>query len=115
MVKYILKSLRISQWIYTSAHFFFEQFIKGLIERYPEIFDGGISGDGLAAEAQANFARKWKSYSSIIQLAQGDITKIDEVVLQPLEKCLLYLAYEADKYQVEELVHKAAMRKAGVK
>lgn len=97
------------------SDFFFQQFIKGLIDRYPEIFDGGISGDGLAPEAQTNFARKWKGYSSIIQLAQGDVTRINEVVKEPLEKCLLFLSYEADKVQLEELVHKAAMRKAGVK
>ena len=95
--------------------FFFQQFTKGLIERYPEIFDGGIDGNGLAVEAQANFGRKWKSYSSIIQLAQGDVTKIDVVVKEPLEKCLLFLAYEADKHQLEDLVHKAAMKKAGIK
>jgi hypothetical protein len=48
-------------------------------------------------------------------LAQGDVTKINAVVGEPLEKCLLFLAYQADKYQLEDLVHKAAMRKAGVK
>jgi len=89
--------------------------VEGLIERYPEVFDGGISGDGLAPDAQANFARKWKSYISIVQLAGGDITKIDEVVLQPLEKCLLMLAYMSDRAEVEELVHKAAMKRAGGK
>jgi hypothetical protein len=36
-------------------------------------------------------------------------------VEEPLEKCLLLLSYEADKAQLEELVHKAAMRKAGGK
>ena len=95
--------------------FFFQRFVQGLIERYPEVFDGGISGDGLAPDAQANFSRKWKSYISIVQLSQGDITKIDEVVLQPLEKCLLMLAYMADRANVEELVHKAAMKRAGGK
>jgi hypothetical protein len=38
-------------------------------------------------------------------LAEGDILKIDKVVEEPLEKCLLYLAYKADKAQLETLVH----------
>jgi hypothetical protein len=44
-------------------------------------------------------------------LAGGSLLKIDEVVKEPLEKCLLFLAYEADKMQVEELLHKHAMKK----
>ena len=95
--------------------FFFQRFVQGLTERYPEVFDGGISGNEFAPDAQANFGRKWKSYISIVQLSQGDITKIDEVVQQPLEKCLLMLAYMADRAEVEELVHKAAMKRAGGK
>jgi hypothetical protein len=47
-------------------------------------------------------------------LAGGNLLKIDEVVKEPLEKCLLYLAYEADKIQLEELLHKNALKKMGV-
>jgi hypothetical protein len=46
-----------------------------------------------------------------MQLADDDILKIDEVVLQPLEKCLLYLAYKSDKATTETLVHKEIMAK----
>ena len=95
--------------------FFFQRFVQGLVERYPEVFDGGISGNEFAPDAQANFGRKWKSYISIVQLSQGDITKFDEVTLLPLEKCLYMLAYMADRAEVEELVHKAAMKRAGGK
>jgi hypothetical protein len=88
--------------------FFFKKFIEGLIERDPEIFDGI---DGNTTQHQINFGRKWKSYTSIVQLANEDILRIDEVVKEPLEKCLLYLAYQADKVQLEELVHKEMMKK----
>lgn len=44
-------------------------------------------------------------------LAREDITKIDEVVQQPLEKCLLYLAYLNDKALVENKEMEAAMKK----
>jgi hypothetical protein len=47
----------------------------------------------------------------IISLANGDITKIDEITLQPLEKCLLYLSYKADKNTFENMAHKEAMNK----
>ena len=39
-------------------------------------------------------------------LSGEDIDKIDTAVEQPLEKCLLYLAYKADKIQLEDLMNK---------
>jgi len=36
---------------------------------------------------------------------------MDDVVKEPLEKCLLWLAYQADRAQLEELLHKQAMKK----
>ncbi len=88
--------------------FFFLRFIERLSKFYPEIFDGG-GGD--ISTHQINFAKKWKSYSSIVDLANGDITKFDVVLLEPLEKCLLYLAWKTDKAVVEELLHKEMMKK----
>jgi hypothetical protein len=35
---------------------------------------------------------------------------IDKVVEEPLEKCLLFLAYRADKVLLEDLMHKDAMK-----
>ena len=82
---------------------FFFSFTKGLVERYPELFDGGGGDSG---QHQINFAKKWKSYSSIIQLAGNDVTKIDGVVEEPLEKCLLYLSYQSDRALMEDLIHR---------
>ena len=43
-------------------------------------------------------------------LCGEDILKLDEVVQQPLEKCLLYLAYLNDKALLETNEMKAAMK-----
>jgi len=36
---------------------------------------------------------------------------MDAVVKEPLEKCLLWLAYQADRIQLEDLMHRQAMKK----
>ncbi len=92
--------------------FFLQSYLKGIIERYPEIFEGtSVGGPGSESAHQANFARKWSSYQSIVVLANEDLLKFDEVVKRPLEECLLNLCYRADKVQLENLIHKAAMKK----
>jgi hypothetical protein len=85
---------------------FFSLFANGLNERYPELFDG----DGGTSQHQINFSRKWRSYSTIFELAEGNIERIDTVVEQPLEKCLLFLAYKSDKNRLEAMIHKEAMK-----
>ena len=80
---------------------FFYQFVNGLTERYPELYDG----DGASSQHQANFAKKWSSYATIVELAAGDITKFESITKEPLEKCLLYLCFKADKSLVETLMH----------
>ena len=88
---------------------FFCQFVERLASFYPEIYDG----DGTSTEHQINFGKKWGAYSAIIELAGGDILKIEEIVRQPLEKCLLYLAYKADKNQLENLLHRESLKRMG--
>ena len=95
--------------MYTSAPFFFHRFIENLIEFYPEIYEGP---DGDVSPIELNFGKKWKSYTSIYQLAEGDIGKFDSVVSEPLEKCLLFLCYKADKNRIETLLHREAMARA---
>jgi hypothetical protein len=46
-------------------------------------------------------------------LAGNNILKVDEITEQPLEKCLMYLAFQADRNELEELMHKEAMKKIG--
>jgi hypothetical protein len=88
---------------------FFYQFASGLSERYPELFEG----DGNTTQHQINFGKKWKNYTAVFELAGGDIQKMDEVVKLPLEQCLLFLAYRADKGVLESLMHKEAMKGRG--
>jgi hypothetical protein len=85
---------------------FFSKFATGLNERYPELFDG----DGVSSQHQYNFGRKWRSYSTIFELAEGDIEKIDRVVEEPLEKCLLFLAYKSDKNRLEGMLHRESLK-----
>lgn len=48
-----------------------------------------------------------------MELSDNDILKIDTVTKEPLEKCLLYLAYRADKNQLEMLMHREALKNVG--
>jgi hypothetical protein len=83
-----------------------------LLERYPEIFDGGnIDPNSSGATHQAGFARKWKTYQSIVILAQNDLLKFEEVTKRPLEECLLYLCYLTDKNNMEAAIHRQNMAK----
>jgi len=87
---------------------FFSSFASSLTERYPELFEGA---EGTSSQHQINFAKKWRAYATIIELANGQLDQIDEVVKEPLEKCLLFLAYRADKNTLEEMLHREAMKR----
>ena len=86
---------------------FFCVFVTGLSERYSEIYEGG----GDASQHAANFGKKWRGYTSIVELAGGDITKFKEITEQPLEACLLYLCFKSDKNVMEGLIHRENLKK----
>lgn len=86
---------------------FFSSFVNGLSEFYPELFEGG----GQPSTLHANFSKKWGSYQTIIELTGDDLTKFDEVTAYPLELCLLYLAFKADKAVLDNLVHRENMKR----
>ena len=88
---------------------FFSSFVNGLSNFYPELFEGA----GQSSQHQANFAKKWGSYQTIIELASGDVTKFNEVTGYPLEMCLLYLAYKSDKSVVDNLIHRENLKRQG--
>ena len=62
--------------------------------------EGNESGNEYSA--QANFGRKWNWYQSIYGLAQGDVTRFDNITELGLFKCLTYLAFEKEKLQLEK-------------
>jgi hypothetical protein len=86
---------------------FFSSYITGLVPRYPELFEGG----GSSSQYEINFGKKWKGYSGIYELAEGRIERLDEVIKEPLEKCLLFLSFKADKNMLEGLMHKEMMKR----
>jgi hypothetical protein len=102
--------LDVPMHVHFGALSFFFSFANGLSERYPEVF-GDSAGGGDTSPHQINFSRKWKAYSSIHQLANGDITKYEEILREPLEKCLLFLAYQSDVNFLQTLLHREAMAK----
>ena len=88
---------------------FFCEFVNGLGGRYPELFES----DGVTSQYQANFGKKWRGYASLIELANSDIMKVNAVTKQPLEECLLFLAFKADKIFLENMLHKESLKKLG--
>ena len=89
-------------------HSFFLQFKQGLIDKYPEIFNRE-GNDGYTTEA--NFARKWGWYQSVYGIARGDINKFNQVTSLQLHECLMYLAFEKDKIDLEQKRLKSKFRK----
>lgn len=89
---------------------FFCKFVNGLTERYPEIFDADHGDTG---QHQIRFSKKWRAYATIAELANGNIKEIDGVIGEPLEKCLMLLAYKADKQWLQEVLHKEALKRMG--
>jgi len=74
------------------------EFNKRIAELYSELFGEGNSE---GTNEQSGFSRKWGSYSELYALAQGNITKFEEVTKLPLHQCLMYLAFEKEKTELE--------------
>jgi hypothetical protein len=72
------------------------------------LFEGDA---GSSSPHQINFTNKWRNYAALIQLSGGDIRNIDEITELPLEKCLLFLAYNSDLNQLQNLIQKEIMNK----
>ena len=98
----------LSLWLF----FFLQSFIQGLTTRYPEIYEEP-SGD--ISQYQINFGTKWRGYASVATIAEDNLLMFDKVLSKPLEECLLFLCYKADKAMVEQLQHKEMMNKHKVK
>tara|TARA_Y100000385_G_C12708494_1_gene473567 strand:+ start:89 stop:367 length:279 start_codon:yes stop_codon:yes gene_type:complete len=81
-------------------------FNKLIVGRYPNLFgdpDDEPEDERYIIDPSTIFAREWGSYQEIYELAQGDITRFNEVTKLPLQQCLMYLSYLKAKTDVETL------------
>jgi len=87
---------------------FFLPFKQRIAENYPELFNEGNSKD---YSAKANFAAKWGWYQSIYGLSGGDLQKFDIVENTNVHKCLMFMAFEKEKNEIESNMIKSKMKR----
>ena len=81
------------------------EFKDRIAETYPELFSE--SNGSADFSRTANFSAKWGWYQSIYGLAQGNILNFNKVTKEKLHKCLQHLAFEKDKYELEQHILKS--------
>ena len=81
-----------------SSIFFFVEFRSGLVENYDELFGQGTN---TSLDAVSNFTTKWGWYNSIYGLAQGDITRYENITKLGVHECFMMLSFMKDKAEVE--------------
>lgn len=81
------------------------EFRNRIIESYDSLF---AAGGGL--DSRANFASKWGWYQSVYALANGDITKFEEITELNFNTCLLMLMFKKEKTEIEEQELKRKMK-----
>ena len=86
-------------------HFFFRKFKERITEQYPEIFS--ITEGSTDLSTTASFNAKWSWYNSIYAAAGGDLLKFDKVTKTNIHKFLMFLAFEKEKYELEERLIKS--------
>ena len=79
-------------------NFFFVEFRSGLVENYDELFGQGAN---TSLDAVSNFTTKWGWYNSIYGLAQGDITRYEDITKLGVHECFMMLSFMKDKAEVE--------------
>ena len=81
-----------------SSIFFFVEFRNRLVESYDELFGQGGS---TSLDAVSQFSTKWGWYNSIYGLAQGDITRFENITKLNVHECFMMLSFMKDKAEVE--------------
>ena len=74
------------------------EFRKRVTSSFTELFREGGEGD---YSTRAQFGRKWGWYSSIYQLARGDVRHFEAVTKLRLSTALTYLTFESEKNRIE--------------
>ena len=80
---------------------FFLSFKQRIAENYPELFGGGNTETNDYGAA-TNFGKKWGWYQSLYGIAKGDVTKFDNITRLNVHECLMYLAFEKEKIELEK-------------
>ena len=75
------------------------EFRSGLIDNYDELF-GRSGGDG-SLDSVSQFGSKWGWYQSIYGLAQGDITRFENITKLNFHECFMMLSFMKDKNELE--------------
>jgi len=81
-----------------SSIFFFVEFRSRIVANYDELFGGG--GDR-SLDSVSQFSRKWGWYQSIFGLANGDITRFEDITKLGMHKCFTMLSFMKDKNEME--------------
>jgi hypothetical protein len=92
------------------AMVFFLSFRAKIIETYPELFSTKSDGGRTYASREESFGQKWGWYQSIYAIAGGDLLKFNEVTTTRIHACLMWLAFEKDKNDLEAKRIKEAYR-----
>jgi len=73
-------------------------FNERLAELYSELFG---ESNKTGTDKRSGFNRKWGSYSELYIISKGDITKFEQITKLPLHQCLMFLAFEKEKADLE--------------
>ena len=79
---------------------FFLEFKRRVTENYPELFESGNT-EAANYGAATNFGKKWGWYQSIYGLAKGDVRRFEDITKLNFHECLMYLAFEKEKNELE--------------
>jgi hypothetical protein len=74
------------------------EFRTRIVASYDELFG---AGGGASLDTVSRFANKWGWYQSIYGLAQGDITRFENITKLKMHKCFTMLSFMKDKNEVE--------------
>ena len=74
------------------------EFRTRLVENYDELFGQGAN---TSLDAVSQFSTKWGWYNSIYGLAQGDITRFEDITKLGVHECFMMLSFMKDKAEVE--------------
>ena len=86
---------------------FFLAFRERTIAGYSELFGGEETDD---YSRQGQFAKRWGWYTTVYQLAQGDIRRFAEITRLELHECLHFLTFEKQKQEAENDILKSKMK-----